>query len=80
MNLSSSVASCLQSHHRQELAVKVLSKKGKISHLAHQEGVSVYQYENVSVDTFDEFWTSSSKGTYFNRYIKDIYPTRLVSD
>ena len=40
MNSSPSVALGLQPLHRQDLAVKVLSKKEKISHLAHQEGVS----------------------------------------
>ncbi len=51
MNSSPSVASGLQPLHRQDLAVKVLSKKSKISHLAHQEGVSrkfLYQQKAIA--------------------------------
>ena len=40
MNSSSSVASSLQPHHRQELAVKVISKQEPVSHMARKEKVS----------------------------------------
>lgn len=51
MNPSPSVASGLQARQRQDLAVKVLSKKSKISHLAHEEGVSrkfLYQQQDIA--------------------------------
>ncbi len=51
MNPSSSVASGLQPLHRQELAVKVLSKREPISHLAKQEQVSrkfLYQQKAIA--------------------------------
>ncbi len=40
MNSSSSVASSLQPHHRQELAVKVISQQEPVSHMARKEKVS----------------------------------------
>ncbi len=51
MNPSNCVASGLHPLQRQELAVKVLSKKSKISHLAHEEGVSrkfLYQQQDIA--------------------------------
>ena len=51
MNPSNCVASSLHPLQRQELAVKVLSKKSKISHLAHKEGVSrkfLYQQKDIA--------------------------------
>ena len=51
MNPSPSVASCLQPRQRQDLAVKVLSKKSKISHLAAQQRVSrkfLYQQRDIA--------------------------------
>ncbi len=51
MNSSSSVASRLHPYHRQDLALKVLSKKEKLTHLAHQEGVSrkfLYQQRDIA--------------------------------
>lgn len=51
VNSSSSVASRLQPHHRQEIAVKVLSKQEPISHIAHQEQVSrkfLYQQKEIA--------------------------------
>ena len=53
MNPSSSVASGLYPHQRQELAVKVLSKQENITHLAHQEQVSrkfIYQQKTIAED------------------------------
>ena len=51
MNPSSSVASGLPSHHRQELAINVLSKQEPISHIANQEQVSrkfLYQQKAIA--------------------------------
>ena len=64
MNSSSSVASGLQPLHRQDLAVKVLSKKEKISHLAHQEGVSrkfLYQQGNIAQLALNTAFEKSEK-------------------
>ncbi|PSB09564.1 hypothetical protein C7B62_12805 [Pleurocapsa sp. CCALA 161] len=64
MNLSPSVASGLQPLHRQDLAVKVLSKKEKISHLAHQEGVSrkfLYQQGNIAQLALNTAFEKSEK-------------------
>lgn len=41
---------------------------------------SIYQYSGVSLDTFNALLHTSSQGRYFNQYIKDHYPTQLVSD
>lgn len=51
MNPSSSVASSLPSHHRQELAINVLSQQEPISHIAKQEQVSrkfLYQQKAIA--------------------------------
>jgi hypothetical protein len=51
VNPSSSVASALQPLDRQDLALKILAKNEKISHLAHQEGVSrrfLYQQKGIA--------------------------------
>ncbi|MDJ0596916.1 MAG: hypothetical protein QNJ72_44320 [Pleurocapsa sp. MO_226.B13] len=51
MNQSCSVASSLHPLHRQQLAVKVLSKQEPISHLARQEQVSrkfLYQQKEIA--------------------------------
>ena len=51
MNLSSSVASRLQSHQRQQLALDVLSKQEPISQIAKQEQVSrkfLYQQKAIA--------------------------------
>ena len=64
MNSTSSVASGLQPRHRQDLAVKVLSKKEKLSHLAHQEGVSrkfLYQQGNIAQLALNTAFEKSEK-------------------
>lgn len=38
-----------------------------------------YRYERVPQDVYDAFRASSSKGTFFNREIRDRYPYREVS-
>jgi hypothetical protein len=38
----------------------------------------VYQYSNVPPNVFDEFMAASSKGRYFNAYVKERYPTTRV--
>ena len=51
MNSSSCIASGLQPLDRQDLAIKVLAKKEKISHLANQEQVSrkfLYQQRDLA--------------------------------
>ncbi|MDJ0573334.1 MAG: hypothetical protein QNJ53_30455 [Pleurocapsa sp. MO_192.B19] len=51
MNLSSSVASRLQPRHRQEIAVKVLTKQEPITQIANQEQVSrkfIYQQKAIA--------------------------------
>ncbi len=56
MNPSPFVASGLQPRQRQDLAVKVLSKKSKISHLAHEEGVSrkfLYQQKDIAIEALN---------------------------
>ena len=57
MNSSSAVASHLQSLNRQDLAIKVLAKTEKISHLAHQEGVSrkfLYQQKAIAQQALNQ--------------------------
>ncbi|MDJ0592693.1 MAG: hypothetical protein QNJ72_22345 [Pleurocapsa sp. MO_226.B13] len=64
MNSSSSVASCLQPRYRQDLAVKVLSKKSKISHLAHQERVSrkfLYQQKDIAQKALNTAFDKSER-------------------
>ena len=55
MNQSCSVASSLHPLHRQQLAMKVLSKQEPISHLAKQEQVSrkfLYQQKEIAERAF----------------------------
>lgn len=40
----------------------------------------IYQYQAVSLDSFNEFFHAPSKGRHFNQYIKNHYPTQLISD
>jgi len=40
---------------------------------------TIYQYFNVSRAVFDELMRSSSKGQFFNAYIKNSYPYSRVS-
>ena len=64
MNSSPSVASGLQPLHRQDLAVKVLSKKEKISHLADQEGVSrkfLYQQKAIAQQALNSAFDKPEK-------------------
>ncbi|MCF3109391.1 KTSC domain-containing protein [Niabella sp. CC-SYL272] len=35
---------------------------------------AVYDYYEVPETIYQELKTASSKGTYFNQYIKDVYP------
>jgi hypothetical protein len=39
---------------------------------------AVYRYLGVSEDAFDRFLAAPSKGTYFNRHIRDAYPWEQV--
>jgi hypothetical protein len=39
---------------------------------------AVYRYLGVSEEVFDRFLAARSKGTYFNRHIKDAYPWEQV--
>jgi len=34
---------------------------------------SLWLYENVSLETYDELVTSSSVGSYFNKHVRDIF-------
>jgi hypothetical protein len=38
----------------------------------------VYQYSNVPPNVLDEFMAASSKGRYFNAFVKGRYPTTRV--
>lgn len=38
----------------------------------------IYKYRNVSQAIFDSFLKSSSKGSFFDQYIKDKYPTNKI--
>lgn len=40
---------------------------------------AVYLYSNVPETVFKEFLSSQSKGTYFQKNIKDKYPTQRIS-
>lgn len=42
-------------------------------------GRGVYRYTSFPLDEFVLFEGSSSKGTYFNLYIKDRYPTERIA-
>ena len=39
---------------------------------------SVYQYEGVPADVFEELMNAESKGRYFMDEIRDVYPTTRV--
>ncbi|WP_267221601.1 KTSC domain-containing protein [Dyella silvae] len=39
---------------------------------------TVYQFYNISQGTYDEFLAASSKGQFFNVYIKNAYPYSRV--
>lgn len=39
---------------------------------------SVYSYRNVPERVYNQLMAASSKGTYFNRHIKDVYNYRKV--
>ncbi len=39
---------------------------------------SVYQYSGVPVGVYQGLMSASSHGTYFNAYIKGVYPYRQV--
>lgn len=57
MDSSASVASRLQPRHRQELAVKVISKQERVSHIAREEQVSrkfLYQQQDIARKTLNE--------------------------
>lgn len=43
------------------------------------KGGSIYQYENVPAEVFEEFKAADSKGTYLSRNIKGIYAYTKIS-
>ncbi len=64
MNPSSSVASALQPRHRQELAIKVLSKQEPISQIAQQEQVSrkfLYQQKAIAQQALNQAFEKSER-------------------
>ena len=64
MNLSSSVASRLQSHQRQQLALDVLSKQEPISQIAKQEQVSrkfLYQQKAIAQQALERAFDQPEK-------------------
>ncbi len=64
MNPSNCVAPSLHPLQRQELAVKILSKKSKISHLAHEEGVSrkfLYQQQDIAQKALNTAFDKSER-------------------
>jgi len=40
---------------------------------------SIYQYSNVPISVYNALMSSSSKGTYFDKFIKHIFNYRQVS-
>ena len=38
----------------------------------------IYQYRNVPQNIYDSFLRSASKGSFFDQYIKDKYPTKKI--
>lgn len=42
------------------------------------KGGSRYRYDGVDQDTYDDFMSSPSKGSFFAENIKDAYPTTRV--
>ncbi len=38
----------------------------------------VYQYSKVEQELYDKLMRASSKGQFFHRFIKDIFPTKKV--
>ena len=72
MNPSSSVASRLQSHHRQQLAINVLSKQEPISYIANQEQVSrkfLYQQTAIAQQALDKAFDKPEKDSEFLYYL-----------
>ena len=64
MNLSSSVASRLQPRHRQEIAVKVLTKQEPITQIANQEQVSrkfIYQQKAIAIEALNQAFEKSER-------------------
>jgi KTSC domain-containing protein len=39
---------------------------------------TIYRYYGVDPDVYEDFRAASSKGRFFNRYIKDAYPWENV--
>lgn len=39
----------------------------------------IYDYYGVSPETFREFETAGSRGTYYNRHVRDAFPYRRVT-
>ncbi len=76
MNPSNCVASSLHPLQRQELAVKVLSKKSKISHLAHEEGVSrkfLYQQQDIAQKALNTAFEKSERENEVLYYLPITY-------
>ena len=64
MNPSNCVASSLQPHHRQELALNVLSKQEPISQIAKQEQVSrkfLYQQKAIAQQALNQAFEKSER-------------------
>jgi phosphopentomutase len=64
VNPSSSVASALQPHHRQELAINVLSKQESVSQIAKQEQVSrkfIYQQKEIAQQALNSAFDKPEK-------------------
>jgi hypothetical protein len=38
----------------------------------------LYQYSNVPAKEYEALLKAESKGRYFNRYLKDFYPTKRL--
>jgi len=39
---------------------------------------SIYQYSNVPISIYNALMTASSHGTYFSRFIKDVFRYRKI--
>lgn len=64
MNSVFSVASRLPSHHRQQLAVKIISSQEPVSHIARQEKVSrkfLYQQKNIAQQALNDAFEKEEK-------------------
>ncbi len=64
MNSSGCIASGLPSHHRQQLAVKVISKQEPVSHIARNEQVSrkfLYQQKHIAQNALNQAFERPEK-------------------